>query len=78
VRLPSGDTVVREVEALPESLPPDRGLILGQVQMDVDRPEFRYRLWSLEDSSIRFLWGQGARGRETKRVQIFSDDGVAL
>lgn len=69
VLLPSGETVVREVEAFPEPLPPERGLVVGHLLMDVNRPEFQHRLWSLDDSSIRFLWDQGVRGRRPRRRQ---------
>ena len=69
VRLPSGDIVVREVEAIPAGPAPEQGVLVGQVLMDVNRPEFQYRLWSLRDSSLRFLWDEGFRGREVKRRQ---------
>jgi hypothetical protein len=39
-------------------------------EWDVDRPEYRWRLWSIVDNPIAFLWGNIKEGRRRRTQQL--------
>jgi len=58
---------VVESEAEVRSLVATRGArLLGEVRLDIDQPQHRYRLWSLWDNQIAYYLSHFAESRRTK------------
>jgi hypothetical protein len=72
VRLP-GNTkpVVVATRTEAEALARDRGgRVLGDHELDVDRPEYRSRLWSLADNPISYYAANFSESRAAKRARL--------
>lgn len=69
-----GDIVATFVEPLDSAMAQRlqaAGRRLEEVEMDIDLPEFRHRLWSFKDSQIVFLITNFAECRNRKKVNQF-------